>query len=248
MLAAADAAAAATLAAARDEAVQLRALAREKGAADGAAVLANERSRAERTARGVVMAARRAADDRLRQAARDAVSDLRSDPSYPRILAGLRARAMRERGAVGRDQRASARGDRRRGRRQTSGVLAGRAGRRRDGSPRGGRRVAVVTVTADTSPVRDASSASTARSWRSTASAGSRCPRWSSSGPHASRARSSPSRAECRRRRHTSTPAGSRRDMPCALWASRCPRPWVRRCSAACSTACCVRCSGPARG
>lgn len=99
MLAAADAAAAATLAAARDEAVQLRALALEKGAADGAAVLANERSRAERTARGVVMAARRAADDRLRQAARDAVSDLRSDPSYPRILAGLRARATRERGA-----------------------------------------------------------------------------------------------------------------------------------------------------
>lgn len=97
-LADADAVAASTLATARAEAEALLAEARARGAADGAVVLAAERARAARGARALVLAARRAAYDELRQQARDAVSGLRHDPSYPALLDALRERAFRDLG------------------------------------------------------------------------------------------------------------------------------------------------------
>jgi len=95
-VAAADADAAEVLAKARAEADALLADARARGTADGAAALAGERSRAEREARSVLLAAQRTAHDQARQAARDAVTELRHDPTYPTLLDALAARARRE--------------------------------------------------------------------------------------------------------------------------------------------------------
>jgi vacuolar-type H+-ATPase subunit E/Vma4 len=97
-VAGADAEAASMLARARDEANAMLADARSRGAADAAAVVARERSRAEREARGVILAAQRAVHDDARQAARDAVSELRHDPVYPALIDALRAMAQRDHG------------------------------------------------------------------------------------------------------------------------------------------------------
>ena len=94
----ADAAAASVVAQARAEASALLVEARSRGEADGAVVLAAERSRSAREARGLVLAERRAAYDSLRQRARDLVSALREDPSYPDLLEALRQRVSQELG------------------------------------------------------------------------------------------------------------------------------------------------------
>ena len=94
----ADASVAATLDAARAEAAALRADARERGELDGAAILAGERAKAARQARSLVLAQRHAAYESLRRRARDAVSELRHDPSYPALQDALRERATRELG------------------------------------------------------------------------------------------------------------------------------------------------------
>jgi len=96
--AAADAAAEATVAAARDEADQIRAQARERGAADAATALGADRSRVRRQARAVLLAARREGSETLRAAARATVLDVRSDPGYPRLHAALIAAARRSLG------------------------------------------------------------------------------------------------------------------------------------------------------
>ncbi len=83
---------------AQQQADALLAEARAKGVADGEAVVAGERARAERAARGLVLDAQRQAYDQARRAARDAVSDLRHDPDYPDLRETLRARATRDLG------------------------------------------------------------------------------------------------------------------------------------------------------
>lgn len=98
-LADADAMAAAVVARATSEAAAIVAEARSRGEADGADVLAADRARVAREARGVVLAERRAAYDALRQRARDVVSGLREDSSYPALLEALRQRVVRELGA-----------------------------------------------------------------------------------------------------------------------------------------------------
>lgn len=98
VLASADSDAAATLADARAEAQALLAEARAKGEADAADVLAGERARAEREARAVLLAAQRAAHEHAREAARQAVNDLRDDPVYPQLITALRERAEHELG------------------------------------------------------------------------------------------------------------------------------------------------------
>jgi vacuolar-type H+-ATPase subunit E/Vma4 len=98
VLATAGAEAQEVLRGARAEADALLAEARSQGAADAAVLLAAERSRAERTARGIVLAAQQAAHESARQAARVAVSQLRHDPAYPALVDALRARAHRELG------------------------------------------------------------------------------------------------------------------------------------------------------
>lgn len=98
MRADAGADASATLAEARAEADAILAEAREKGAADAAGVLAGERARAEREARGVLLVARCTAEERMRQAAHDAVSGLRKDPAYPRLVESLTSRAIHDLG------------------------------------------------------------------------------------------------------------------------------------------------------
>lgn len=97
-VAAADVEADRVLRRARAEADAMLADARAKGTADGAAVLANDLSRAEREARSVLLVAQRAAHDRARQAARDAVAELRNDPVYPILVDALRARARHDLG------------------------------------------------------------------------------------------------------------------------------------------------------
>lgn len=83
---------------ARAEADTLLMDARAKGAADGAAVSASQRLRAERQARALVLAAESEAREDLRTAAREGVAGLRSDPRYPEMIQSLRARATRELG------------------------------------------------------------------------------------------------------------------------------------------------------
>lgn len=97
-LARADEDAGATVAQARAEADALLADARAKGAADGAAVSAAARMRAEREARRVLLEAGSVARDDLRRAAREAVAGLRHDPRYPQVIDALRARAAHELG------------------------------------------------------------------------------------------------------------------------------------------------------
>jgi vacuolar-type H+-ATPase subunit E/Vma4 len=92
----------ASIAHAQRQADSLRAEARAKGRADGEAVLAGERSRAERQARGILLAAQRQVHDEARGAARDAVSALRADPGYRDVLDALRERALRELGTPAR--------------------------------------------------------------------------------------------------------------------------------------------------
>lgn len=93
VLAAADRSAAGALDAARSEASALRDEARARGAADAAAILAGEHAHAARESRSIVLGQRRVAHDGLRRRARDAVSELRSDPTYPALLDRLRERA-----------------------------------------------------------------------------------------------------------------------------------------------------------
>jgi vacuolar-type H+-ATPase subunit E/Vma4 len=81
-LAAADASAAATVGAARERADRMITGARRAGEADAAAVIADERAQVRRTARTVVLRARREAYDGLWTAARAAVSCLRDEPGY----------------------------------------------------------------------------------------------------------------------------------------------------------------------
>ena len=99
-VAAADVEADRVLHTARAEADAMLADARAKGAADGAAALAGERSRAEREARSVLLAAQRTAHDQARRAARDAVAELRHDPVYPTLIDVLGGRARRELGPM----------------------------------------------------------------------------------------------------------------------------------------------------
>ena len=89
----ADEDALAVVAQARTEADALLADARAKGVADGAAVSAAERMRAEREASRIVHEAQSAAREDLRRAAREAVRGLRHDPQYPAMIEALRARA-----------------------------------------------------------------------------------------------------------------------------------------------------------
>ncbi len=98
LLAAADAEAEATVAHARAEADALLADARDRGEADAADLLAAEQARAQRDARAVVLRAQEEVYEQARDAARDAVSALREDPGYPKLLATLRARVERELG------------------------------------------------------------------------------------------------------------------------------------------------------
>lgn len=98
VLARADEDALAALGRARAQADALLAEARAKGAAEGAAVLDAQRAGAQRRARGVLLAAQRAAHDDLRAAARGAVRAVRDDPDYPAMIEALRARAMRDLG------------------------------------------------------------------------------------------------------------------------------------------------------
>jgi hypothetical protein len=81
----AEAAAAARLKNAGEVCDQIRTEARDRGAADSAAVVAAERARAGRQARSVVLHARTEEYRALRSAARDAVGTLRHDDDYPRI-------------------------------------------------------------------------------------------------------------------------------------------------------------------
>ena len=97
-LARADDDALAIVAAARAEADALLADARAKGVADGVAVSAAERMRAEQDGRRMVLEALSAAREDLRGAAREAVSGLRHDPRYPEMIQALRTRAERELG------------------------------------------------------------------------------------------------------------------------------------------------------
>lgn len=98
LLADADRDAEAAVARARTQAEDQIAAARAKGEADAADVLAAERARAEREARAMVLAAQQAAHQRVRQAAREAISGLRDDAAYPQLLAALRDRARHELG------------------------------------------------------------------------------------------------------------------------------------------------------
>ncbi len=82
MLAGADAEASAILARAQGEADAVLAEARAQGEADAAGLLAAERARARRQARGVVLVAQRAAYDRLRSQVVRALPALRADPGY----------------------------------------------------------------------------------------------------------------------------------------------------------------------
>jgi vacuolar-type H+-ATPase subunit E/Vma4 len=86
--------------AARAQADRMLARAREKGTADGEAVLAAERARAEREARGIVLRAAGDAYEASRRAAREAVSRLKDDPDFAIVDAALRSRA---RAAIGDD-------------------------------------------------------------------------------------------------------------------------------------------------
>jgi vacuolar-type H+-ATPase subunit E/Vma4 len=97
-LAAADTSSAEAMTEAQHEADAILAEARATGRADAAVVLAGERARAARTARGVILAAQREAYEAMRRRARDAVSGLRDDPSYPALLEALRRRARLELG------------------------------------------------------------------------------------------------------------------------------------------------------
>lgn len=99
MLAEADAHADRVVADAREQAETLLAQAREQGELDAAEVLARERSRTERSARSVVLAAHRTAYESLRRAARDAGAALRHHPDYPAARAALAARAARDLGS-----------------------------------------------------------------------------------------------------------------------------------------------------
>jgi vacuolar-type H+-ATPase subunit E/Vma4 len=83
---------------ARDEADALLSEARAKGRSDGTAVVAAERARAERSARGILLSAQRAAHDRARAESRAAVAALRADPRYPQIRQTLRDRALQQLG------------------------------------------------------------------------------------------------------------------------------------------------------
>lgn len=94
----ADADADAIVSQARTSADGLLAEARAKGAADGAAIMAGERARAEREAREVLLRAERLARDEARRAARDAVSALRGDPLYPSLVDVLNSTVKRDLG------------------------------------------------------------------------------------------------------------------------------------------------------
>jgi hypothetical protein len=84
------------VAAARERADRMLTDARRAGAADAAAVIADERAQVRRSARAVVLHAHREAYDGLRCAARTAVSRLRDEPGYSgardRLVAHARER------------------------------------------------------------------------------------------------------------------------------------------------------------
>lgn len=77
------------LAEGRDEAEALLAKARAQGETDAAAMFASEMDRARRSARGVVLAAQRAAYTELRQRALTAVRGLLADPARRARLAAV---------------------------------------------------------------------------------------------------------------------------------------------------------------
>ena len=84
---------------ARMKAADLLAQARAKGTADGEAVLAADRSRAEREARGIVLKAKGDAFASSRRAARTAVSGLRDHPEFGMVDTALRSLARATLGA-----------------------------------------------------------------------------------------------------------------------------------------------------
>ncbi len=94
----ADRDAGAVVAGARAEADALLADARAKGVAEGEAVAAAERTRAEREARRIILETRSSTREDLRHAVREAVAELRHDPKYPDIIEALRTRATHELG------------------------------------------------------------------------------------------------------------------------------------------------------
>jgi vacuolar-type H+-ATPase subunit E/Vma4 len=89
VLAAAREEAEAQVAAALHEARRMTGAARAEGDAEARTAAAIEQARVRRRAREAVLAARQAAVDRLRAAAREAAVRLRDDPRYPELLAGL---------------------------------------------------------------------------------------------------------------------------------------------------------------
>ena len=93
VLAAADPAQPATMAAARAQVADLVGAARREGAADAAAMLAADRARGRREARRIELSARQEVWDQLRSRARAAVTALRDDPGYGRLRDRLAARA-----------------------------------------------------------------------------------------------------------------------------------------------------------
>ena len=99
VLAAADATVAAAVRSARADADDLLGQARRQGEADAAGVLADERTRARRRARTVVLTAEREAYDELRRRVRAAVADLADDPAYAALQTALAERARSEFGA-----------------------------------------------------------------------------------------------------------------------------------------------------
>ncbi|MDL2074900.1 hypothetical protein QNN03_00445 [Streptomyces sp. GXMU-J15] len=95
MLATADKDAATILRQAEAQAADLLAEARERGAADAEAVRRAAHVRARRTARARELAARRECWEELRRQVIRGVEALRTTEGYPRIEAGLTARAHR---------------------------------------------------------------------------------------------------------------------------------------------------------
>ncbi len=91
--AAATADADAVLADARRQAAEILSQARAQGESDGQSAAAARNAMSRRAARSVTLAAQRDAYDELRRRVRGAVSALREDPVYPRLLDRLEALA-----------------------------------------------------------------------------------------------------------------------------------------------------------
>ena len=88
------------VATANEEAASLLAGARAQGAADADAQLAADRARSRHAARSVVLDAQRAAYERMRRQARDAVRRLLDDPAERARLAAIACRQLGDHAVV----------------------------------------------------------------------------------------------------------------------------------------------------